>query len=254
MKNYFLALLFIPMLSFSNCNDIDSPTIGFKTYEATNSEAIESIDHTLWNTLVSKYVSKEGTVNYKGFKKDEKALQTYLEVLQKNTPAASWSKNEKLAYWINAYNAFTVRLILDHYPLKSIKDIKDPWGKDFIVIGENTYSLEDIEHKILRKMNEPRIHFAINCASYSCPKLANKAYTTATLDQQLEAAAKNFVNDPSKNSISKDSIEISKIFSWFSGDFEEQGSIIDFLNTFSTIKIDKNAKVRYKSYNWNLNE
>jgi hypothetical protein len=103
-------------------------------------------------------------------------------------------------------------------------------------------------------MNEPRIHFAINCASFSCPNLSNQAFTAENMEQQLDAAAKHFVNDTSKNSISKDSVEISKIFDWFSGDFKKQGTIIDFLNTYSTIKIDINAKVKYKSYNWNLNE
>jgi len=254
MKNHLLALLLIPLLSFSNCSDTNKPKIGFETYDVNNIEATKSIDHTQWNTLLSIYVSKDGKVNYKGFKNDEKKLQHYLEILQKNTPSDSWAKNEKLAYWINAYNAFTVRLILDHYPVKSIKDIKDPWGKEFIAIADKTYSLEDIEHKILRKMNEPRIHFAINCASYSCPNLLNQAYNTENLEQQLDAAAKRFVNDASKNSISKDSVEISKIFDWFSGDFKKYGTIIDFLNTYSTVKIDRNAKVKYKSYNWNLNE
>ena len=254
MKNHLLALLLIPLLSFSNCKDTGKPDLGFRTYAVNNLEARKAMDHTQWNILLSKYVSKDGKVNYKGFKNDEKALQKYLEVLQKSTPSESWSKNEKLAFWINAYNAFTVRLILDHFPVKSIKDIKDPWGKKFIVIGNETYSLEDIEHKILRKMNEPRIHFAINCASYSCPDLLNQAFTAENMEQQLDATAKQFVNDASKNTISKDEVEISKIFDWFSSDFKKQGSIIDFLNTYSTVEIDKNAKVKYKTYNWSLNE
>ena len=254
MKNNFLALLLIPLLSFSNCKDSGKPEIGFQTYAVNNMEARKSIDHTQWNILLSKYVSKDGKVNYKGFKKDEKALQKYLEVLQKSTPSESWTKSEKLAFWINAYNAFTVQLILDHYPVKSIKDIKNPWGKEFIVIGDENYSLEDIEHKILRKMNEPRIHFAIVCASYSCPDLLNTAFTAENMEQQLDASAKRFVNDTSKNTTSKDKIEISKIFDWFSGDFEKQGSLIDFINKYSTVKIDKNAKIKYKTYNWSLNE
>jgi hypothetical protein len=252
MKNFILAILFILIISCSNNTISKKFDTTYNTIQKDDFEVTKSIDHTQWNALLSKYVSKDGKVNYKGFKKDEKALQHYLEILQKNTPLNSWTKNEKLAYWINAYNAFTIRLILDHYPVKSIKDIRDPWGKEFITIGKNTYSLEDIEHKILRKMNEPRIHFAINCASYSCPNLSNKAYTQENLEQQLEAAAKHFVNDASKNSISKETIEISKIFNWFSSDFKKYGTIIAFLNTYSTVKIDSNAKIKYKSYNWNL--
>jgi hypothetical protein len=254
MKNHLLSLLFIPLMSFSSCNNIGKSQIGFKTYSVNNIEATRTIDHTQWNALLSKYVSKEGKVNYKGFKKDEKALQQYLEVLQKNVPSDSWTKNEKLAYWINAYNAFTVQLILDHYPVKSIKDIKDPWGKEFIAIGNETYSLEDIEHEILRKMNEPRIHFAINCASYSCPNLLNQAYTTENMDEQLDTAAKHFVNDTSKNSISKEAVEISKIFDWFSGDFKINGTLEQFLNKYSDVNINKNVKIKYKEYNWSLNE
>jgi hypothetical protein len=255
MKNYRLVtLLIIPLISFSNCSNINSQKTAYQAFETNNIEITKPIEHTHWNALLYKYVSKDGKVNYKGFKQDEKALQDYLEILKKNTPSESWTKNEKLAYWINAYNAFTVRLILDHYPVKSIKNIKDPWGKEFIVIGGNNYSLEDIEHKILRKMNEPRIHFAINCASYSCPNLLNQAYTSENLEHQLDLAAKLFVNDTSKNFISKNSVEISKIFDWFSSDFKKYGSIIDFLNRYSTIKIDSNAKIKYKSYNWNLNE
>ncbi|OBX25231.1 hypothetical protein A9996_10910 [Gelidibacter algens] len=235
----------------NNANGI--PSIAYSTKAEMSAEG-KTIDHKQWNDLVQKHVSDKGHVDYKGFKKDEGALQSYLNDLAENLPQKTWSKNAVLAYWINAYNVYTVKLILDNYPVKSIKEIKDPWGKKFFTLGNKKYSLEEIEHEILRKMNEPRIHFAINCASFSCPNLSNQAFTAENMEQQLDAAAKHFVNDTSKNSISKDSVEISKIFDWFSGDFKKQGTIIDFLNTYSTIKIDINAKVKYKSYNWNLNE
>jgi hypothetical protein len=102
-------------------------------------------------------------------------------------------------------------------------------------------------------MNEPRIHFAINCASYSCPNLLNEAYTEAKLEQQLEQAAISFINDKTKNRITENEIEISKIFDWFSDDFKKDGSLIDFLNKYSAIKINANARIKYKDYNWNLN-
>jgi hypothetical protein len=103
-------------------------------------------------------------------------------------------------------------------------------------------------------MNEPRIHFAINCASFSCPNLLNEAYTEAKLEQQLKAVAKSFINDRTKNTITTNKIEISKIFDWFAGDFKNKGSVIDFLNQYSNVKISGNAKINYKEYNWNLNE
>ena len=103
-------------------------------------------------------------------------------------------------------------------------------------------------------MDEPRIHFAINCASFSCPKLINEAYTEANLEKQLATAAKSFINDTSKNTITANKVEISKIFDWFAGDFKQKGTVIDFLNQYSTLKINSKAKISYKEYNWTLNE
>jgi hypothetical protein len=211
-------------------------------------------NHNIWNGLLQKYVTKDGHVNYKGFKTDNDKLQEYIQVLAHNVPNSAWSKQEKLAYWINAYNALTVDLILKNYPVKSIKDIKNPWGQELWKLGNKAYSLEEIEHEILRKMNEPRIHFAIVCASYSCPKLLNQAYTPKKLDSQLTNAAKGFLADSKRNEISENHIEISKIFDWFTKDFTKNGSLIDFLNQYSAVKISPNAKIRYKNYNWALNE
>ena len=211
------------------------------------------IDHQEWNTLLQKHVSSTGKVDYEGFKNDLAALQTYLDLLAKNLPQKSSSKNATLAYWINAYNAYTVKLILDNYPVKSIKDIKNPWGQKFIILENRAYSLEEIEHEILRKMDEPRIHFAINCASYSCPNLLNEAYTESKIEKQLEHSATSFINDKTKNNVTKEKIEISKIFDWFSTDFKTNGTLNDFLNKYSSVKINKNAIVKYKDYNWNLN-
>ena len=103
-------------------------------------------------------------------------------------------------------------------------------------------------------MNEPRIHFGIVCASYSCPKLQNEAFTALQLDAQLTAATKEFLADPNRNTITSDNIEVSKIFKWFSKDFKQNGSIIDFLNQYSDVQISSKAKTSFKDYNWNLNE
>lgn len=223
------------------------------TAVAAKSEAV-AITHANWTALLQKNVSKSGTVNYKGFQKDSKAVSAYLTELAANVPTKSTSRNATLAYWINAYNAYTVKLIIDNYPVKSIKDINDPWGKKFISLAGKKYSLEGIENEILRKMDEPRIHFAINCASVSCPNLLNEAFTEAKLEQQLKAVSKSFINDKSKNTITASKIEVSKIFDWFGADFKTKGSVIDFLNQYSTTKISSNAQVNFKEYNWGLNE
>jgi len=212
------------------------------------------VDHSAWDGLLKKYVADNGDVNYKGFKKDAKLLNNYIDYLASKVPSKNWSKPEKLAYFINVYNANTIKLIIDNYPTKSVKDISNPWSKNRIKIGGDDFSLEDIEHENLRKMNDPRIHFAINCASASCPKLLNKAYTAQNVDALLEHATKGFISDPKKNIINERSVKLSKIFQWFKSDFTKQGSLIDYINKYSDIKINSNASIDYLEYNWNLNE
>jgi len=225
----------------------------------------EAPDHSIWNILLQKHVSPKGKVNYKGFISDKASLEAYLELLSKNAPdRETWSEEEQLAYWINAYNAFTVKLIVDNYPTGSIRDlgpklkiplVNDVWHYKFFKIGGQESSLDEIEHSILRKeFEEPRIHFAINCASVSCPPLLNEAFIPEKLESQMDKVAKGFINDPSRNKISKNEVEVSPIFSWFKGDFTKNGSLIDFLNKYSNIKINSDAKVSHMKYDWNLNE
>lgn len=220
--------------------------------------------HQLWDKLLKKYVSNTGLVDYKGIIKDKKSFEQYLDFLGKNEPQASWSKNEKMAYWINAYNAFTIKLIIDHYPVKSIKDIgpknqipfvNTPWQKKFIKIGGKTMKLDEIEHQILRKdFDDPRIHFALVCASISCPKLRNEAYEAGKLNQQLDDQAKAFLADKSKNVITPGSLKLSKYFDWYKRDFTGKTSLIGYLNKYAQVKINNNASISYLDYNWALNE
>ncbi|MFC0264644.1 DUF547 domain-containing protein [Fontibacter flavus] len=221
--------------------------------------------HQLFHELLIKYVDEKGKVDYPGLIKDKTKLEAYLKLLDQNPPDRStWSRDEQLAYWINAYNAFTLKLIIDHYPVKSIKDLNPKlslplvntiWQVKFFQIGGKDASLDEIEHKILRKeFNEPRIHFAINCASFSCPPLLNEAFVAEKIEDQLESVTRNFINDPVRNKIQKDKIEISQIFSWFKEDFTKKGSLIDYLNRYSKTKIIPNAKVTYLNYDWSLNE
>ena len=218
--------------------------------------AQQKLDHAIWDQILLINVSDDGKVNYKGFMRDSAQLYQYFDYLSENSPTPEWSKEETLAYWINAYNAYTIKLIIDNYPLKSIKDINDPWGKQFFKIDGVLYSLNELEHKILRKLNEPRIHFAINCASYSCPIVWNRAFTASNIDEALDRQTRNFINDPTRNIITEDVVEVSKIFSWFKKDFRTTGGedTKAFINKYATIKIDKQKKKGYKKYNWSLNE
>jgi len=177
----------------------------------------------------------------------------------------NWSEEEKLAYWINAYNAFTVKIVADNYPIESIKEIggripfvNSTWDEKFIKIEGQSYDLNNLEHGILRvDFNEPRIHFAVNCASVSCPKLRNEAYVAEKINDQLDNAAFLFINDPSKNEISPDNVKISKIFSWFQGDFTKslgKGGVLAFISKYSETKINRTATVLHMDYDWSLNE
>ncbi|WP_103865460.1 DUF547 domain-containing protein [Aquimarina sp. I32.4] len=220
----------------------------------TSKNNSEAFDHHLWNELLSRHISENGLVYYKGFRQEYQILKKYLDALSNHTPTDQWSETDTLAYWMNVYNAFTIKLILDNYPLKSIKDIKNPWDLRFFKLGNKWYTLNDIEHGILRKMGDPRIHFGINCASFSCPPLLDKAFTSQNVDQELERLTIAFINDSKHNMIAPNSIQISKIFTWFSKDFTKKGSLIQFLNTYSKTPINPKAKKSFKKYNWNLNE
>lgn len=217
--------------------------------------------HQLWDSLLQTHVSSEGITDYAGFIADSATLNRYLAQLQSHLPdATSWTKNEILAWWINAYNAYTIQLVIRYYPVNSIKDIKQGipfvssvWDIKFIPFANDSISLNTIEHRILRKMEEPRIHFAINCASKSCPALLNHAYLPETLNNQLNEQARRFINDPTKNKISSDAAELSSIFSWFTSDFTKNGSLKDFINQFSDIAILPETSVKFMDYNWQLN-
>ncbi|SHG64387.1 DUF547 domain-containing protein [Winogradskyella jejuensis] len=229
----------------------NKPDLGF--HQDLTKTTYDSLDD-FWSSILKRNVSDYGNVDYNSFKKDYKGLLYYIKFLQDSIPSEDASKNEKLAYWINAYNALTIDLILRNYPVKSIKDIKDPWDQRLWKFGDKWMNLNQIEHEILRKMDEPRIHFAIVCASFSCPKLQNKAFTASNLESQLTNATKEFLADKNRNIISADKLQLSKIFKWFPKDFKTDGSLINFLNKYSEVEISSNAKKSFLDYNWDLND
>ena len=248
----FILLLFTSALLFNAC--------AVKKYKSNS----QPITHELWNTLLQQNVTEEGNVNYKGFIKDSLKFNQYLDLLSGNLPnERHWTADERLAYWINAYNAFTVKLITNHYPVESIKDIKkgipfisDVWEINFFKIEGKSYNLNDLEHGIARKrFNDPRIHAAFNCASFSCPRLRNEAFTAKRLNEQLDDQMQYFINNPAKNTLDPDNPKLSKIFKWYGGDFKKTGmSKKEFINQYAKIKINKNADIDYQTYKWNLNE
>lgn len=205
------------------------------------------------NALLTKYVSKNGEVNYKALQANPAALIRAIDSFSKQTPSSKWSKNEQLAFWINAYNVFTIKLIVDNYPLKSIMELDGgkTWDVKRIKIGGVLYSLNQIENEIIRpQFKDARIHFALNCAAKSCPPLYNNAFLPAQLDQQLEERTRSFIRS-NHNEISQQAVKISKIFDWYKADF---GDLFVFLNKYAEVKISPQAKITYVDYDWDLNK
>jgi len=228
------------------------PPVAKETPEAHSVKHM--LTHDQWDLLLEKHVSATGKVNYKGFKADISKLDAYLKSLQDNPIESKWSRNQKMAYWINAYNAFTVKMIVDNYPTSSITKLHGgkPWDVSWIKLGGKTYSLNNIENDILRpQYKDARIHFAVNCAARSCPPLLNQAWTSETLNRYFDKQAKAFINNTKYNKTSADKVEISKIFEWYAADF---GDITEYLNKYSATKVKPGAKVTYMEYDWALNE
>lgn len=211
-------------------------------------------DHSIWDLLLRKHVDEVGRVDYAGFRSDRMKLDAYLADLAANPVQENWSSAEKMAYWINAYNAFTIKLIVKNFPVKSIMDLHGgkAWDLEWIELGSQTYTLNQIENDILRpNYKDARIHFAVNCAARSCPPLLNRAWTASSLEANFEKQARAFINNKKYNKITPNSIQVSKIFDWYAGDF---GNLIEFLNRYSSTKISSGAKITYLEYDWGLNE
>ncbi|WP_299442981.1 DUF547 domain-containing protein [uncultured Aquimarina sp.] len=215
--------------------------------------AQKHIDHMVWDQLLLLNVSNDGKVDYNGFIRDKFLFDTYFKSLSTNYPTTNSEDTEKLAYWVNLYNAIVMKMIIDQYPVNSINDLENPWKKKSITINNEQYSLDDIEHTILRKMNEPRIHFLLNCAATSSPKLWNRAYTGRNITQALEERTIDYINDTSKNLISQNQARISKVFEWYAKDFNN-GDIRSYINTYAKEKISNTSTIEYLEYDWSLNE
>lgn len=229
--------------------------------------------HDPFDELLVKHVTI-GAVDYAGLQKDEAPLDAYLATLAK-TDIEKLTANEQKAFWINAYNAFTIKLILNHYPgVESIKDIPrgDRWNWEGWVVGGEKQSLDAIEHEFLRPLGDPRIHFAINCASFSCPDLLAEAYRAETLDDQLDRASRDFFASEEKGlrygmssgflSGESPAVHTSEILFWFKKDFEREDSDrIDFLLRYAPkpaqifIEEHRDAlKLKKLDYDWSLND
>lgn len=230
--------------------------IGVVFVQIFGQDVIEHVSHSSWNALLNRHVTSEGKVNYDGFKSDVAKLDKYLKLIGDNEAKTGWSQAEKKAFWLNAYNAWTIKLVLERYPVNSIKDVSaKPWDKRFIKVGANTHTLNDIENKIIRRQfKDARIHFAVNCAAISCPKLSNKAFTALNVEKELDRLTKEFLKTDNVK-LAEKSVQLSKIFEWYADDFiQESESVLKFIEQYSGMTFHPKVKVSYLDYNWKLND
>lgn len=234
----------------------------FTAVKAISSNQGAFVDHSIYAELLQKHV-KNGVVGYKGFKNEEAKLDEYLKILEQTNPE-KLNKNEKFAFYINAYNAWTIKLILSGYPgVKSIKDLgnifQSPWKKSVCRLNGTLMTLDEIEHGILRpEFKDPRVHFAVNCASKDCPILISEPYSGRNLENQLDASAKAFINNPARNRLKENILYLSSIFKWFSEDFKDdaKGFVLKYASDDLKAGIEKNGenlKIEYLDYDWSLN-
>lgn len=244
----------------------------WQIWQAHNPASNTSIDHSVWDSFIKRYVnSSRGGINlvrYKDVSQDDKnQLRNYLTYLT-SINIRLHNRAEQKAYWINLYNALTVNIILQHYPVDSIRDIdispgffsKGPWKKKLLSISGEEISLDDIEHRILRPIwQDPRIHYAVNCASIGCPNLQLKAFTSGNSGQLLDRAAREFINHPRAVRFEGKALHLSSIYKWFSEDFgKNEVEIIQHLQQYAEPKLQKQLAatkdVADYHYDWNLNQ
>lgn len=230
---------------------------------ATGSAAPYDHSHAALDAILKARV-RAGLVDYAGLKAERAPLDAYLTEAG-SVPMATfqqWSKDEQLAFLINVYNGATLQLIIDGYPVDSIKSlgglVKSPWAKESVLLFGKKISLDTLEHKIIRKnYAEPRIHFALVCAAMGCPPLRNEAYQSARLEEQLEAQTKEFLTTPEKNrvDVEKKVVWMSPIFKWYGEDFQtDGGALLAYLAPYLGQTSLEGYKIEYTDYDWALNE
>ena len=257
-----IALSLLPALA--SCSRAEKVT----SYKVTSSQQQVDQSHAAFTAILKKHL-KNDMVDYAGLKKNPGELNAYLETLAAVPEPAfkKWNKDQQMAFLINLYNAATLKLIVDHYPLKSIKDIgnvlKGPWKQEVVRLFGELETLDHVEHDLLRKnYHDPRIHFAVNCASIGCPALRPEAFQAVKLEAQLEEQSREFLGDSSKNRLDakNKTLYLSPIFDWFKGDFTaKSGTIEKFVTPYVSAAerkvIEKGGiSIKYTDYDWNLNK
>ena len=265
--------LALPLAGFQSFEALFAPSAElWDRWQAHDATSRETIDHADWDRLLMTYLQPDG----EGVQRfaygevtpaDKAALETYVQDLA-GLPISSHNRSEQFAYWVNLYNALTVQVILDHYPVESIRDIDispglfadGPWDKELVTIEGEAVSLNDIEHRILRPIwRDPRIHYAVNCASIGCPDLRDMAFTGGELEQQLDDAARAYINHPRGAWIVDGELLLSSIYIWFSEDFGgDEQQIVAHLKRYAAGELanalENVSEIADHDYDWTLND
>lgn len=269
-KTYFLLLITIVTLFLSNHLLAAPASELWEKWASHEANSKLAIDHSQWSDLTQRFVlpTKNG-INLLAYSKfeiaDKSQLKAYISTLSK-TPIRQYNKGEQMAYWINLYNAITVNLILDNYPIASIRDVKSgffsfgPWDKELITIEREPLSLNDIEHRILRPIwQDARIHYAVNCASIGCPNLQSSAFTAENTETMLDLAAVEFINHPRAAQVKYGKLRVSSIYDWYKADFGgTDASVIDHLRQYAKPSlVDQLSNIESidndDHYDWSIN-
>jgi len=273
IKTAILMVASIPLLGISSFETLFAPKADpWPRWKASVPGSAVRADHAPWDSILQRYlhIGADGInrFDYARLNRDGRdELDTYLQGLAA-TPVSRMDRASQMAFWINLYNALTVRTVAEAYPVKSIRDIDitpgffgdGPWGKQLIQVDGVALSLNDIEHRILRPLwGDPRVHYALNCASLGCPNLAPSAYRPASLDSMLDEGARAFVNSPKGVSWDGDRLSVSSIYAWFQQDFGgDDAGVLDHLRRYAKPDLAKrlaSAKhIDRHGYDWRLND
>ncbi|CAH0532529.1 hypothetical protein VST7929_00359 [Vibrio stylophorae] len=234
----------------------------WQPYQANSTQRV---DHQAWQQILNDYLvisPQQHNVNYQSLSQHRAALDRYITRLSQIDPR-TLNRNQQFAYWVNLYNALTVQLILDHYPVSSIRKIgpwykAGPWDEKIITIAGQKLTLNDIEHRILRPIwRDPRIHYVVNCASLGCPDLPAKALNADTLNEQLEHAASRFINSNKGVELQNNQLQLSQIYDWYGSDFGDRAALLAHLAQYNpqlaSTLLQWSGKINY-DYNWQLND
>lgn len=262
LRNGLLAMVGLIMTS-------SAAMAGPKDFHKVDATSETIVDHSAWNDILASYINRTED-NRTEFSystvtdADKQKLNSYIDALSSIDPT-TLTRDESFAYWANLYNAVTVDVILDNYPVKSIMRITSglrpgPWKRKLISINGEKLTLDNIEHDILRDFfKDNRVHYAVNCASYGCPNLAGKAFTSENLEEMLEAGARDYVNHPRGVTVKNGKVTASSIYKWFAADFgNNQAGVLKHLRKYAEPELQEQlsgvTKINKYDYSWALND